>query len=241
VDEIPLEGWRLRFAGGVTKRANSVLPLDRPGEPDVPSEDLSSRIEAAERAYTDRGLPARFQVTASSWPATLADTLRNRGYVEADRTLIMTRGLKGAPASAEAPGGTVPVERNEPSSEWIETWWSVDGRGGDRELAIAKKILGRIEPPHYYIEVQVGDVTASVGLVVIDSGWVGVYCMATLPDFRRRGLASLVVARALELGAQHGAARAYLAVTEVNRSALWLYAKAGFDARQAYSYFTKSG
>jgi GNAT superfamily N-acetyltransferase len=241
VEELAMDGWRLRFSGGVTKRANSVLPCP-PADPSSPSAtDLEECISLIEAAYADRGLPARFQVTASSWPGGLADALRRRGYAEADRTLVMTRGAADYPSLAAGPAGVAVSERDEPSPEWMETWWSVDGRGGDPELAVAKEILGRIEPARHFIAVQVGGATASVGLAVIDSGWVGVYCMATLPDFRRGGLASQVLNRALELGAQHGANRAYLAVTEGNKAALWLYAKAGFEARLAYSYFTKPG
>jgi N-acetylglutamate synthase len=238
VEMIETGGWKLRFSEGVTQRANSVLACPPAHAGGVPS-DLDERVAAVEDAYAERGLPARFQITPSAWPAGLGDTLRRRGYIEADRTLIMTLDLAAAPRMSEPTGGKVLIAPAEPSSEWIETWWSVDGRGRDRELGVARRILENIEPARHFIEMQVGDATASVGLAVIDSGWVGVYCMATRPAFRRRGFASLVLAHALALGARHTASHAYLAVSEANKSALWLYAKAGFKARQAYSYFTR--
>jgi UDP-GlcNAc:undecaprenyl-phosphate/decaprenyl-phosphate GlcNAc-1-phosphate transferase len=232
VEETLLGGWRLRFAGGVTKRANSVLPCRGAGDGEIDAARLAERLDHVESAYLSHQLPPRFQVTASSWPTDLPEVLRHRGYSEGDRTLVMTREIGDTSAPEQ-------VERDAPSPGWLNTWWSVDGRGGEAELSIAREILGRIDATCRFIEIHRGETVVAGGLAVIDAEWVGIYCMATLPEFRRRGFASAVLDEALAVGALHGATRAYLAVTAANEAARRLYEARGFSIQQAYSYFTK--
>jgi len=93
-----IDGWQLRFAGGVMKWVNSVLPLGDNDQPMLGETDLAQRIEAVERAYAEHGLPARFQVTASTEPHELPDVLAEGGYVESDRTFVMTAPLAAGTA-----------------------------------------------------------------------------------------------------------------------------------------------
>jgi len=46
-ETVAIDGWRARFADGVTRRANSVLPGAQPP-------DVDATITAVERAYADR-------------------------------------------------------------------------------------------------------------------------------------------------------------------------------------------
>src|SRR6266511_4493265 len=69
-----LDGWRLRFAHGVTGRANSVWP-NGPGT--LP---LDEKIERAEEWYRARGVPVLFQLTEAAQPAGLEEALVARGY-----------------------------------------------------------------------------------------------------------------------------------------------------------------
>jgi ribosomal protein S18 acetylase RimI-like enzyme len=99
-------GWKLRFAGGVTKRANSALPVD-------PLQDL----DTAERFYADRGLPAVFSLDG---PSPLDRELSARGYTVVDPTLVLTAPLR--------PGETGPVKiEDHPSPDWMRIWTSVEG------------------------------------------------------------------------------------------------------------------
>ena len=73
-DTDELDGWRLRFAHGVTGRANSVWPN---GDGAMP---LETKLERVEAWYAARGFPARYQVTAAARPPALAEALAARGY-----------------------------------------------------------------------------------------------------------------------------------------------------------------
>lgn len=233
-----IDGWRLRFAGGVTKRANSVLPLGPEDRPELDEDTLVGRIQTVERAYAKHRLPARFQMTPSSWPRELPDALARRGYVDSDETLVMTSSLRQAPGVIPAEANWRIVEQPEASQVWLDAWWAVGGRGGRSEIEIARAILARIAPPRVFVECYNEARIAGVGLGVLDAPWIGVYCMATLPWARRRGCARAVLRSLLAWARTRGAGRAHLSVTEPNKPAQRLYGAFGFKTRQRYSYFT---
>src|SRR3954468_8290141 len=62
-----LDGWRLRFAHGITGRANSVWPN---GDGTLP---LDEKIDQVEEWYRARGLATLFQLTDAARPAGLED------------------------------------------------------------------------------------------------------------------------------------------------------------------------
>ncbi|MFI6514323.1 GNAT family N-acetyltransferase [Spirillospora sp. NPDC050679] len=215
-EHVAAHGWRLRYAGGVTKRANSVWPAADPG-------DLEAAIAAAERFYTARGAAPVFSVSPSARPAALDAELERRGYALADPTLVMTADLLPGPPPDR------PVEiADAPSPAWLEVWWSVDGRYADA-LPTAERIVTGV--PAFYA--MTGD---AVGRAVPQGDWLGVYCMAVAPESRRRGLARDVLRALLDEGRKRGARRAYLCVTEANSGAQALYEKAGFRTETRYHY-----
>src|SRR5436305_10510203 len=57
-----LDGWRLRFAHGISGRANSVWPN---GEGTLP---LDEKLGRAEEWYGERGAPVLFQLTEAARP-----------------------------------------------------------------------------------------------------------------------------------------------------------------------------
>jgi GNAT superfamily N-acetyltransferase len=229
-----LDEWRLRFAGGVTKRANSVLPLGPTDAHSLEDASLSQRVDTVEHAYTERGLPAMFQITASSWPPMLADLLARRGYEEVDPTLVMTAPLNEHVAASRLWQLT---GQSSPPELWLETWWSVDGRGGPAELEIARGILDRIELPCLFVESRDRIGVAGVALGVVDGAWVGLYCLAVLPRARGRACAYNIVAHLLAWARSQGADRAHLAVTQVNEPSQRLCRMLGFADQQRYSYW----
>ncbi|MEU5862827.1 GNAT family N-acetyltransferase [Nonomuraea sp. NPDC047529] len=214
------DGWVLRSAGGVTKRANSVLALHAPA-------DLDAAIGAAEAFYGERGQSCAFSIGPGTWPGLDAELAR-RGYELVDPTLIMA----GSPPAE--PHGPVRIE-DHPWPEWLETWWSVDGRYG-AGLEEATRICTGV--PAWYAAVEEDGVPVAVGRVVPQGDTAGIFCMATLPSARRRGLARTVL-RALTGHA--GAKSAYLVTTEPNRAAQALYRGEGFQTVGRYHYRVRNG
>ncbi|MEK9672609.1 MAG: hypothetical protein VW268_08910 [Rhodospirillaceae bacterium] len=74
--EANLEGWRVRFADGVSRRANSVLALD---EASNGVSLLTKRIDAAEVFYAECGQPCRFKISGGVQPRELDAELERRG------------------------------------------------------------------------------------------------------------------------------------------------------------------
>jgi GNAT superfamily N-acetyltransferase len=216
-----LAGWRLRYAGGVTKRANSVLPLGDPG-------DLPAAIDGAERFYAARDLPAVFSIGDGACPG-LDDVLAARGYEVADPTLVMTADLSRPSVRVDANDDVASSFSDLPSKSWMDLWWSVDGRYADGRDA-ARRILTGV-PASY---VQCADL--AVGRGVAQGEWYGIYCMAVAPHGRRRGLGRAVLRTLLEDGRRQGARRAYLVVIERNAPARALYEREGFLAAGRYHY-----
>nr|WP_245966936.1 GNAT family N-acetyltransferase [Sphaerisporangium album] len=211
----------------MTKRANSVLPL---GEP----EDVDQAIDAAERFYAERGLPCVFSMGPGA-PASLDERLEARGYRVVDRTTYLTASLDGP--LAEDSEETAPARvglYEEPSPEWLAAWWAVDGRYDGEGLPCATRILRGV--PATYADVRQGGRALAVGRSVLQGDTLGIYCMATLPEARRRGLAGAVLRTLTADGRARGAVRAYLVVIASNAPAIALYTRHGFTPTGGYHY-----
>jgi GNAT superfamily N-acetyltransferase len=230
-------GWRLRCTPGVgTRRPNSVLA--RAHDPD---DDLSERIAAVERFYTQRGCPARFQMTSASRPVDLADRLSERGYVAESLTHVHVAALTAVAAGDDPPVSDAETTgRSAPDGTWLTTW--VRAWGLDRsQIAAPAALWSRIPGEVAFTRVTVDGVAAGVGMGVVDGEWLGIFNMATVAPARRRGAARTALRELSRWGLAHGAQRAYLQVDGANRGAQALYAAVGFTHAYDYSYLVREG
>ena len=81
-----------------------------------------------------------------------------------------------------------------------------------------------------------GSNVVAVGRAVADTGWAGVFGMATLPRARGRGTARSVLAALADWAGGHAAGRMYLQVERDNMPALRLYERTGFSEECGYHY-----
>ena len=77
-----LNGWVLRFTGGLIYRANSVFPIEYLGV----KTQIEKDIDIVERAYKQYGLPAIFTMHEYFKPENLDEILKRRGYKEDSHT-----------------------------------------------------------------------------------------------------------------------------------------------------------
>jgi N-acetylglutamate synthase len=224
LSEVDIDGWVARRSGGVTQRANSVLPLAAPADPDA-------ALAKVERHYAEHGLPAIFQLGADVCPPDLDALLAARGYAYGSPTSVEVAPVPELLAGL--PGGDVVVEAD-PSEAWLDLWWAVDGRGGAAAREVARRIL--TAGPARYGSVVDADGVAAVARLALAGEWGGLYCMAVRPDARRRGLGSVLL-RGLLDGA--GVARCWLQVREDNPGARAFYARIGFRPVTRYHYRTR--
>src|SRR3954454_18323404 len=124
-----LDGWRLRFAHGITGRANSVWPN---GAGIMP---LDEKIDRAEAWYRERGLAPLFQLTEAARPAGLEEALVARGYE-----------ARGVPVSVETASLDDVLARTSGDAAvstdfddaWLELW---AGSRGFANLGAARDLL----------------------------------------------------------------------------------------------------
>jgi ribosomal protein S18 acetylase RimI-like enzyme len=226
IEEVEVGGWVARFSGGVTQRANSVMPLGTPA-------DLDAALHRVEGLYAARGLPVVFQLGPSAQPAGLDRVLAERGYEFGSPTSIQT-----ADVGEVAPRPAVSIVES-PSDEWLDLWWRVDGRGDRSALDIAAKIL--CGGPALYATVRDAAGVVAVGRLALVGEWGGVYCMAVRADARRRGHGAAVLSGLLRAGRSRGVTRAWLHVRAENTAAHSLYRETGFTEASRYHYRSYRG
>jgi ribosomal protein S18 acetylase RimI-like enzyme len=203
-----LGGWILRADPATHRRTRSVWAREDDGD------DLSGRITRAEEWYAEHGLSARFQLTPASRPAGLEDELARRGYAVESPSAVWT-GELGAIADDD---GDVAV-----ADRFDDRWLQLSGAD--------TAVLERVGVPCGYAR---SPLAAARG--ALQGDWLGIFEVATLPQARRRGAASAVVAALAAWGCARGARRAYMLVREDNAPAHALYARLGFSRAYAYRY-----
>ncbi|MGI9616098.1 MAG: GNAT family N-acetyltransferase [Acidimicrobiales bacterium] len=227
-------GWRLRFSGGVTRRANSVLTIG--AQPDV-----EAVVDAAEAFYEERSATPTFLVSDASTPPLVPLSLAARGYRGADSTWMLV-GTAAAVEQAFEPDDRWVVDvAGEPSESWLATYRTVQGVGDDPawEQIVTDHLL-RPSFPARFVTVReapgAGEAVA-VGQVVVGGGWGCLQCLATAPSGRRRGAATQAFRALATASHEAGAANVFAAVAGGNVASLRLCRLAGMRPSHRYRYF----
>lgn len=229
-------GWRLRSTLGVTRRANSVWPNHDDG-----ALSLDARLAQVEAFYAARRLPAIYQICDAMQPAQLDTVLATRGYALEAPTFVQVAPL--ATLLARLPSlRHYPTFEVEVSEEFDPQWFDLyctSEAVSTAAASVRRTILERITPLHGFVTLYADGTPAAVGMGVVEAGWLGIFSMATLPAYRRRGAARAIL-RTLAVWAQlYDAQSAYLQVMEHNVPAQALYATAGFVTAYRYHYRVK--
>jgi ribosomal protein S18 acetylase RimI-like enzyme len=218
-------GWFLRADHGVTRRANSVLPLNSPGLP------LTVAVDSAIDFYESRDLIPRFQMTEASQPVELDRELEGRGFSIGLQVEVWTAHLSSL---LSVQSNCVSEILPKITEEWINTYKIAPDHDAS-SMNTRIMIMSRTRQPSAYAIALVDDAPASVGFGVVESPWLGVFSIATAPKARHRG-AAMSVNKELGVWARNlGAEQAYLQVETSNTPAKNLYTKLGFH--HAYTYW----
>lgn len=212
-------GWRVGLSGGVTRRANSALP--------VPTADVDAAVDEVEALYAAAGTPSIVRVDASD--AVLDRVLDARGYRVAADTDVLVRSL-----SDDCPG---PAHRRihtsaAPDEAWLTTW--LDVKKADADHAIATRVL--LGAPADYLTAFADGAPTGIIRVAYSEDWAALSCLVVRPAARRAGLGRELTLRALAAARDRGARRAFLQVEARNEAASRLYSGLGFQPADAYRY-----
>ena len=258
-----LDGWRLRYASGSAWWTGTVLPHGdaRPGEllrrigraeefyarrgtaarfqicPPACAQGLDDVL--AGRGYC-RHSPVSLQV------ARTADVLAAKAptidiptvdlavaHLSTVDLPIAELAPEGRPDAGEQGVCRVLVDER-PAGEWFKVWHAVHGHGGDPRAESGT--LGRVALPAAYASVLVGDAVVAVGRAVADTGWAGVFGMATRPEARGTGAGRGVLAALARWAGEHQAERMHLQVEHDNVGPFRLYGRAGFSELCSFHY-----
>jgi ribosomal protein S18 acetylase RimI-like enzyme len=224
-----VDGWRLRFNHGVTRRANSVWPNAWSG-----SLALDERLALVEDFYARRGVVARFQLTPVAEPSGVDALLARRGYaleesvhVQIAETRDVLERTRQSCEVAIAAG---------PSDSWTHTAWPES----ELDPAVRRATVERIGPETACAIALTAGEPAGVALGVSERGFVGLFCFHTLPGFRRSGVARSLLHALAGWAHSRSAASLYLQVHNSNAPARALYARAGFETLYRYHYRTQA-
>lgn len=212
------------FLGG-TGRANAASAID-------PSADagLPERLERIAAAYRRVGLTPRFRSTPLDPPA-LEEMLLERGYREADASLVMAGPLE-AFAAPDAALEVLPA----PTEEWLAVVATAEYQSEQRR-AEKMQAPSLMLVPAAWLVLRVEGQAAAVGQVAADGRLLGFFDIATAPAFRRRGLARRLLAAAAVWGRTQGATTGWLQVSATNAPARGLYEALGLREIYQYRYF----
>lgn len=224
-----LGDWRLRAAGGFTRRANSVLPL---GDPGLPLGDALARVR---RWYGERDLPPYIQT------ATGAEDTQERLCADLGEHGWRREVTAEVRIAALAPVGDLDVDvsavrlTREPDDAWLSRYQRFETPGPH-----VLKVLG--SGPSVWFATVPGDgpagaPPAAIGRCVVDGRWAGFMAVEVGPEYRRRGLATAVMTALARTALDEGASAAWLQVETDNEGARALYDGMGFSLHHSYHHF----
>lgn len=219
-------GWKLRYNGGVTRRANSVLPIEAGG-----ALSLDVRILSAEHFYRKHNLAACFMISPAARPEGLDAALESRGYRVEGGSLV--QGAEIATVQAIRGSDAEIVLSRDLTDSWRAGY--LEGEGADRRRKITG-IMQRISSAKRFAVALEGDVPVAVGLGLLIDRRMILLGMQTSPSHRRAGHGAAIAKALAGWAAESGATRAILQVESDNDAAMALYAKAGYRTLYGYHY-----
>ncbi|MGV9597102.1 GNAT family N-acetyltransferase [Streptosporangium sandarakinum] len=219
-----------------------ISPAEHHRELDARLAGLGYRVESGVAVLTARaGDVIAATAPADTAPAVTTAEATREAVTPADAAAAMVReAVTRADAAPAGAARSVPVEAPvEVAGDlggWLAVFAELDGHS-DSE-AVGREVISRIAGPAAFLSVSHEGRAAAMGMVVADSGWAGVFCMATRPDLRRRGLAAAVLGAGARWAAERGADRLYLQVEKDNLAARALYERVGFTYSHGYHFRT---
>jgi ribosomal protein S18 acetylase RimI-like enzyme len=218
------DGWALRFANGYSRRSNSINPVFASSLP------VDEKIKTCEGLFQARGLRPTFKMTPQVYPGNLDDILAKKWYREEAMTSVQMLDL----STLEAPTHDAVSITNSLTDDWLNAYCQLN-RVAERHVPTLAQILDNIVMRHSFVALLQDGEAVSVGMAVVERGYMGLFDIVTDERLRGRGLGTQLMLHLLNWGKANGAAQAYLQVMAENKAAQSLYWKLGF--REVYQYW----
>ncbi len=228
-----IDGWWLRYHYGVTRRANSVLPL-RQGKLTT-----QQKLALVEGFYARAKQPARFQVSPACAPHDLATILTAQGYQVDTMTSVQVADTPTVLARTKPKPFEVWLQKTV-TPAWIEheTLFAHPERAQNPAY---RSLFENVPAPCTFASLRQENAVIALGLCVLhpEAQQAGLFNIATQTTMRRRGAATTLLHHLAKWADQQGAKQLYLQVETQNVSANALYAKLGFETLYSYQHWYK--
>jgi GNAT superfamily N-acetyltransferase len=219
------DGWVIRFAGGHTRRANSINPL-------YPSrQDPAAKIAQCEQWYTAANLPTVFRLNARTAPAAIDRLLDARGYRPVDPSLTLHRRLDTWTIADELPGSL----RSEQLTDWLTLYCQLSGKALDQQHT-HMAVLQATPSPRIFAALWDRDQPVACAVGVVYARALSIVDVVTAPQHRRQGYGRALLVQIFAWAKRVGASDAALQVQDDNVAARTLYARLGFHEVYPYWY-----
>lgn len=212
--------WRLRISDGFTMRANSVLPTGSApfGDPGI---EISDAVAEIVKIYKDHGLTPTFTVPLPVYEE-LDRYLQSQGWSLKVGAEYLVNEI---PSELETDSSKIDVViRDEPSKDWLSV---------QSDFAL-ERIMRNY--PAKYAEVREQGKTVAIGRIAILGTWSLATRVFVNPEFRGRGIGSLLMRALMAAARGEGATKIGLQVDVENGAALALYRSMGFRSHHPYIY-----
>jgi GNAT superfamily N-acetyltransferase len=212
--------WRLRISDGFTMRANSALPTGAApfGEPD---QEIGKAIDEVVKIYLEKKLTPTFTLPLPVYEE-LDSYLEELGW----RVKVGAEYLvNDIPENLALENVDFQIEiRSEPSPEWLAVQ-------SDHQL---ERIMRNY--PARYAEIKYGAETIGVGRIATSGKWSLATRVFVLPEFRGKGIGTLLMKALMKAAKEDGATKVGLQVDIENGAGLALYKSMGFRFHHSYRY-----
>jgi len=208
--QVLLDGWLVRFADRLSRRANSANPLRADCAP------VERIIGAVEALYRGQGQPPIFRVP--SFIGGIEEALLARGYAGEGDTKVLYGAMAGLAAEADR---EVELAAHA-GSEWLAAMGALQGHSAEQRVTY-RRIVRSVALPVAFAALRVDGRIAALAYGAVHDRLLCYESVITDPRRRRHGLARRIVAALADWGRAQGADGAGLQVVADNAPAIALY------------------
>ncbi len=215
--------WCLRYADGLTRRANSANPLQEH------TKDIEATVRECKQRYRLRGHPTIFRIPTLIHPS-IEKSLLKRGYGIEGESIVLHEHLNGAAVDDDQEVEIVET----PTDNWCGSMAALQSHSKET-AAIYRQIVASIEFPTAFASLNEGERVVSQAYGTLQDDLLCIESVITDSGYRQRGFAKKVLSSLFLWGLKKGATGVCLQVEADNSPAITLYRKLGLDT-ELYQY-----